>query len=85
MYPHELIGKKAIRKAPTCYGDHSYTTEPLIILTVTESHIVTKYPECHWLFDKSEDKKHILDYRWIDDNWTDYDGLMALADENMLK
>lgn len=98
MYPHELIGKKAIRKAPTVLGqdrsglfsistevttryDYSYNTEPIIILAVTESHIIFQYPEGHYF---KGDKK-ILDSRWVDDNWTDYDKLMELTSEEHVK
>lgn len=83
MKANELIGKKAIRTGPTCYGDYSYTTEPLLIVKVTENHILTKYPEEN-MFSKitKDDRPHILNKRWNDDNWTDYDELMNIAEPN---
>jgi hypothetical protein len=74
----ELIGKQAIRKAPITYStgatDHSYTNEPVIILKATDTHIIFKHPE-GTIF--SSDKLHILDCRWNDNNWIDYDELMS--------
>lgn len=56
--------------------DYSYSSEPILILAATENHIV--YTSRHNAFDR--DSKHILDSRWCDDNWTDYDELMKLAE-----
>lgn len=90
MYPHELIGKLAVRTAPIDYGpsdgglfgdtivavnnDYSYTTDPIRILAATESHIVYQRQEPMF-----EGKPMLLNSRWVDNNWTDYDALMALA------
>ncbi|MDP4158184.1 MAG: hypothetical protein Q8911_00265 [Bacillota bacterium] len=80
MHARELIGKKAIRTGPVDYGngrkDFSYTTDGLFILAVTGSHIV--YEHCDSFL---EGKRSILDNRWLDENWGDYDELMRLADE----
>jgi hypothetical protein len=62
--------------------DYSYTDEPLIILAATESHIIIKYPDDSLLsrMGGGKDKPHILNCRWCDDNWADYDELMKLAE-----
>jgi hypothetical protein len=77
MKVKELVGKQAIRTAPVSYGngnnDYSYTHEPLFILKVTNSHIV--YTQKEGFF---KDKVHILDGRWNDNNWADYDELINL-------
>lgn len=77
----EMVGKKAIRTAPINYGngckDYSYTEEGLLILNVTNNHIVVENTEGGIL----KNRRHILDSRWIDDNWEDYDELMRIADE----
>ncbi|MFA5324486.1 MAG: hypothetical protein WC373_17550 [Smithella sp.] len=87
MYPKELIGKKAIRTAPVSYGththfmtgeksevkDYSYTTEPLLIVNATDTHIIIKNVEESICHNPSKDRLHILNYRWIDNNWVDYD------------
>lgn len=84
MYPHELIGKLAVRKQPVKLGgetmDYSYTSEPILILASTESHIVYDYRHGHFM----AGRKRMLDCRWIDNNWTDYELLMGLADNNPL-
>lgn len=97
MYANQLIGKKAIRVKPVPLGtyggfglfgeveqnyDYSYTSDPIIILAATENHIVYKYPENHHF---ASTDKHILDSRWCDDNWTDYDELLELASETNMK
>lgn len=60
--------------------DYSYSSEPLVILAATESHIVVKYPEGSFNARHLSDEPRILDSRWCDDNWTDYDELMKLAE-----
>jgi hypothetical protein len=96
MHPKQLIGKKAIRTAPVSYGkrtpmfgiggaeenlDYSFTSEPLVILAVTDSHIVYEYPNyCSYL-----KGNHFLDSRWIDNNWADYQALMDKADEAVIE
>lgn len=72
MKASEFVGKRAIRTAPTASGDYSYTTEPLKILKVTESHIVVEH-QCPFL----KGDVSILGNRWLDDNWTSYDDLMS--------
>lgn len=81
MQARDLIGHLAIRTKPTSYGDHSYTDSPLRILAVTENHIACGYPKESVFAHILGNKPHILDYRWLDDNWTDYDELMRLADK----
>ena len=80
MNINELVGKKAIRTGPVDLGngrkDYSYGTEPLLILAVTEHHVVVEYVESFM-----KGKRHILDSRWNDENWDDYNELMKLADE----
>lgn len=75
----ELVGKTVIRTGPVNYGngckDYSYTTDPLIILAVTDTHIVYEHQKGFLSGDR-----HILDKRWLDDNWADYGELMRLAD-----
>ena len=84
MKARDLIGKLAIRTNPIILGenfitgkanyDYSYTTSPIKILKVTDNHIVYNYSGT------SEEKifegQYILDKRWIDDNWEDYEKLM---------
>lgn len=93
MYAHELIGKKAIRKAPARWEksqnslmggirvvtqeDYSYTNSPLLILAATGSHIV--YKRCDWDEKILGAEPHILDCRWVDDQWINYDDLLKLA------
>ena len=77
MKPEQLIGKLAIRtQPPKGLDDYSYTTETIRIIKVTENHIV--YDHVGTLEEKIfEDKKYILDKRWIDDNWEDYNELIG--------
>lgn len=85
MFPHELLGQKALRtkevmlvaassSRPATY-EWSYNTNPVIIMAATPHHLVvvsqSKYSD--------KEKKEILDHRFIDDNWVSYDDLMALA------
>lgn len=87
MEAKKLIGKLAIRTKPIILGrnnftgkecyDFSYTTSPIRILKVTENHIL--------MTSKSiGDEKifvediHILDRRWVDDNWEDYEELIKI-------
>lgn len=76
----ELVGKTAIRTGPVVYGnghqDYSYGTDPLIILAVTDTHIV--YEHAKGCF---KSQRSILDSRWLDDKWGDYDELMKAADK----
>jgi hypothetical protein len=87
MYPRELIGKKAVRTGPVNYGsrahfmtgqkeehkDYSYTTDPLIILQATDSHIVVQHPPDSYAAKCGTNAPRLLDCRWIDDQWADYD------------
>ncbi len=72
MKAEELIGKRAIRTAPTSNGDYSYFSDPLRIINATNTNIVA---ECRNIGSKGY---HIinLDCRWCDDNWCDYDELL---------
>jgi len=85
----ELVGKLAIRTNPVSYGrndftseevkDYSYTTEPLKILKVTDNHILYEYSEDGFIYKVvGNETPHILDKRWLDDNWTDYEELMKI-------
>lgn len=80
MNAKELIGKKAIRTAPVDLKngrkDYSYNNEGLLVLAVTGTHLVVEHVESF-----AKGSRHILDSRWLDDNWGDYDELMKLADE----
>ncbi len=85
MKATELIGKLAIRTKPVFLGfeglrencDYSYTTTPIRILKVTDNHIIYNHVGTseEKIFGK---KKHILNLRWLDNNWTDYNKLMKL-------
>ncbi len=82
----KLEGKLAIRKEPIKLGkdfygkdnyDYSYTESPIRILKVTENHIL------YDLKGTNEEKifgsnVHILNKRWIDDNWISYDELTEI-------
>jgi hypothetical protein len=78
MKATELIGKKAIRTARTAkIGDGSYTDRPLLILKATDNHIV--YAHCADFEVKMFGAELcILGCDFCDDNWTDYDELMAI-------
>jgi hypothetical protein len=67
-------GIVATRKATM---DYSYSCSPIYILAATENHIVFGYVDAEK--EIFGDKKLILDSRWCDDGWTDYDELMKLA------
>jgi hypothetical protein len=83
----ELVGKLAIRTKPSELGindysgerncDYSYTTTPIRIIKVTENHIIYNHKGTGEgsLFGKD---KYILDSRWLDDNWTDYQELVKV-------
>lgn len=66
----------------TATHDYSYSREPIIILAATESHIVYKHTDdsVYAKMGNGKVETHILDSRWCDDNWTDYDELMKLAE-----
>lgn len=76
MLASELIGKKAIRTTHTTMAGgtvcRSFMDDPIIILKVTDSHIVYRY------IDKSYmgNEPYILTYEYCDDNWIDYDELI---------
>lgn len=80
----KLEGKLAIRKKPIILGDniwgnknydYSYTSSPIKIVKVTENHLLTSHEGTkeEKIFGKDI---HILDKRWIDDNWIDYEELI---------
>ena len=90
MEAKNLIGKLAIRKKPIklgicdftgeCNYDYSYTTSPIRILKVTDEHIIYN----HKATDEESifgDKVCILDSRWNDDNWTDYEKLIKIEQD----
>ena len=75
MKASELVGKNAIRTKCTAYGDYSYTDNPIHILKVTTDHILYTY-----LGNEAKifgDEVNILNNRWVDDCWTDYDELIS--------
>ncbi len=45
MKVNELVGKLAIRTAPTERGDHSYMETPILIEKVTDNHIFYQHLE----------------------------------------
>lgn len=79
MYPHELIGKKALRIKEVRFSfggvDRSMMSEPVTILAATENHIVVEYKSMLG----NAPHKTILPYDFIDNNWTSYDDLMRLS------
>lgn len=81
----DLIGKNAIRTQPVDLGngmrDHSYTDSPVHIINATDSHVVYEYlPE----YDKIlAGRTRIMNYRWCDDNWIDFDFLLTPASEQL--
>lgn len=100
MYANQLIGKRAIRNKPvklreegeggfgfvgvqTATYDYSYTSEPILILAATESHIVYQYAGRDLAILGEE--KRILNCRYCDDGWANYDELMELAEESNMK
>jgi hypothetical protein len=74
MKLEKLVGKKIVRTKPVQYengvSDHSYTTTPLLLLKVTEHHMVVKSDIL--------DNESLLGSRWMDDNWVDYDELINI-------
>lgn len=80
MKASQLVGKLAVRTAPVNLGtnpinlwvsaskDFSYITEPIRIVKVTDSHIVYK--------SGNSERLNLMDSRYIDDNWTDYEELV---------
>lgn len=69
----DLIGKNAIRTAPT-YGDWSYTDTPILIINATNNHIIFKA-----IGRKAKifgEEIRILNSRWCDDSWIDFDELI---------
>lgn len=78
MNAKELIGKEAIRTAPTNLPDYSYCSEPVLIVNATENHVVIKSKMCHGKNANYDDiRPHVLDCRFADDNWTGYKELIA--------
>ncbi len=87
MKAKKLINKLAIRTKPILLGyqdfighenyDYSYTTTPIRILKVTDNHIIYNYKGTkeEEIFEK---ETYILDNRWLDDNWEDYEKLINL-------
>lgn len=69
----ELIGKKAVRTGPTESGDYSYTTKPLKIVNVTDTHIACEFTE-ESMFDTGE--IHLFNKKWLDGKWTSYEEIV---------
>ena len=78
MRANNLIGKLAIRTAPAS-GDYSYTDTPIQIVNATASHVA--YRSVPGSLDEKILGKDIrvLNARWCDDNWTNYDALVNPA------
>lgn len=86
MEAKNLVGKLVIRTKAVNFGrsgtsrshnyDYSFTTDPIRIVKVTENHIVYSFSgtEEEKIFGS---RKRILDERWLDDNWEDYNELIA--------
>lgn len=73
MHVKDLVGKRAVRTEPTKrIGDYSFTSNPLLILKVTEHHIVCKY-----CFNYLPSREQLLNLDFVDDNWVDYDDLVG--------
>jgi hypothetical protein len=81
MKLEKLVGKNIVRTKPVSLGtssgflgngqenfDYSYTTSPLLLCKVTESHLV--------VITEHSDSERLLDNRWMDENWVDYDELI---------
>lgn len=83
MNVKQLIGQNAIRTKPTINGDHSYSNEPLLILNVTENHIIYIHLENSWWAKSFSNEPRILDLKWMDDNWINYDKLIEKSKSNM--
>lgn len=93
MNAKELIGKRAIREKPMMYKekvsgsgltyfsvresivempDYALCTEPVKIINATDHHIV-----CERRSILGEARIQVLDERYCDDAWTDYDELIG--------
>lgn len=82
----KLEGKLAIRTEPLFLGiddmtgeknyDYSYTDCPIKILKVTDCHVIYSHEgtDEENLFGK---KCRIMNKRWIDSNWIDYEELIG--------
>ena len=74
----DLIGRKAIRTTHATYAhgmiSRSFMEEPIVIRNATDTHIVYTYPEGDIC---CSDKLHVLSYEYCDENWIDYDELIA--------
>jgi hypothetical protein len=70
---NKFVGKLAVRTEKVKSGDGSFCTTPIMILKVTNNHIVYR-----WKPDYCEyfTKEAILSGEWLDDKWTSYDELM---------
>jgi hypothetical protein len=82
MHPKQLIGQKALRTKHVTYPsgriDRSYIDDPILILDVTEDHIVYE-----WSLGR---ESHIstLPVEWIDNNWTSYNEFIDRATRNKM-
>ncbi|MCL6457362.1 MAG: KTSC domain-containing protein [Gorillibacterium sp.] len=79
MYPHQLIGKKALRTKEVVLStgvvNRSYTNYPITILAVTEQQIF--FEVSHSVLPNNIGS--VLSCEWMDNNWTSYDELMNMA------
>jgi len=77
MKATELIGKLAIRTSHVTYAHgnicRSFMEEPIRIIKATDRHIVYEWVN-HPSFN---DKPNILSYEYCDDNWINYEELIA--------
>ncbi len=91
MNAKELIGKTALREKPIqtqvmtgggskieTIPEYRYCTNPVKIVAATDHHIIIEF-EINKLFSKEglATKQIILDERFCDDNWTDYNKLIG--------
>lgn len=81
MYATQLIGKNCIREKPAILGgreselkDYSFCSTVIRIVAATEHNIVYEHKLC------GVTRTSILDERFCDDNWVDYDALVADAE-----
>lgn len=86
MKASDLIGKNAIRTKPMNIGnglhDYSLTSSPIHIINATDSHIIYEYlPEYDRIL---AEKKRILDCRWCDDNWIDFEFILTPVSDQLV-
>ena len=72
MKATELIGKKAIRTAPTKeIHDRSYSDHPIIIKDANDHYIIFEYGD-KWHRTYMDTDIHMLGYDFCDNNWEEF-------------